>query len=270
MHSRRIRRTLLSLALPLALLPRPAASAAPSPAAGPAASPATSAAEPTVLKLGDPAVSGSFLQPCTNKWSVTQVKPDGTTKPVGSWTDEVKVEQLNGRAVIRRTQVANLGGVEVKYLNLVDQKTMAPISSEQSSSQGLFEHIDFDGTHVKYKHTAKTGEASVEKDIQVPMPLFQFGGMFGMLVVTFPLHEGAVFKIANFEATQAGYVEWLTFTVRGKEMVPAGAGKKVEAWIVETEPKPGALLRFSLTKEAPYVIRLEQQKDGAVVRWDMI
>ncbi|HZF12742.1 MAG TPA: hypothetical protein VFE33_28470 [Thermoanaerobaculia bacterium] len=259
MHSRPFRRTLLAFALPLALASHPALSE--TPAAG----------EPIVLKPGAATVSGAFIQPCTNRWSVAQVKPDGTTKPVGTWTDDVKVETMNGRPVIKRQQTATFGDTEVKYLNVVDRGTMAPILSEQSSSKGLFEHFDFDGTHVKYRHAAMpSGGAIEEKDIQLTMPVYQFGGMFGMLLVTFPLREGAVFKFPNFDVTQADNVEWLAFRVKGKEMVPAGAGKKVEAWIVESEPKPGAKMRFSLTKEAPYIIRLEQEKDGAVVRWEMI
>jgi hypothetical protein len=263
----RAHRSLPAVALLLAVLPALAGAQAPPPAA------AAGAPAATTYKPGDPAVSGAFIRPCTNRFSIVQLKPDGTTKPVGTWTDEVKVEEMNGRAVVRRLQSSTTPSGETKYVNVVDKKTMAPIASERTTSQGLVERFDFDGTRVKYKHSATPkGGAIEDKEIHLPMPVFQFGGMYGMLLVAFPLSPGAVFRFPNLEAEAPDGMEWLSFTVKGRETVPAGPGKKVEAWVVESEQKGGVVLRFSLVKEPPYVVRLDQvvAKDGSVVRFDMI
>jgi hypothetical protein len=120
------------------------------------------------------------------------------------------------------------------------------------------------------RHTATPAGGVEEKGIQLTLPVFQFAGMFGMLLVTFPLDEGAVFNFPSFDVRQAANIEWLSFRVKGKEVVPAGAGKEAEAWIVESEPQPGARFRFSLRREAPYVLRLDHEKDGTILRWDLV
>jgi len=226
-------------------------------------------AEPTVLRPGDPAVDGSFLEPYTSEWSVGQLKPDGTTRKVGDWADRVEIEEQNGRPAVRRTQTAIFGATRFRYVNVADPATMAPILSEEESSKGSFEHLVFDGTRVRHRHRATPAGGVEERDLPLAMPVFQFTGMYGILLVTFPLHEGSFFQLPSFEVKQADHIEWLSFRVKGREGIPTVAGE-AEAWIVESEPGPGARFRFSLRREPPYVFRLDHEKDGTILRWDLL
>jgi hypothetical protein len=66
--------------------------------------------------------------------------------------------------------------------------------------------------------------------------------------------------------------------VKGRETVDAGAGKKVETWVVETRTKLYGKMTWWVTKEPPYVIKAEvevlDKEDGsgkvaAIVTYNM-
>ena len=129
--------------------------------------------QPTVLRPGDPAVNGSFLEPYSSEWTVGQLKPDGTTRKVGDWADRVEIEEQNGRPAVRRTQTAIFGATRFRYVNVADPATMAPILSEEESSTGSFEHLAFDGTRVRHRHRATPAGGVEERDLPLAMPVFQ-------------------------------------------------------------------------------------------------
>src|SRR5256885_15083307 len=62
-------------------------------------------AESPRLEVGNPSVSGSHLQPCTNLWIMTQQKPGGPAEKVGSWSDALEVATYHGKPAMKRTQV---------------------------------------------------------------------------------------------------------------------------------------------------------------------
>jgi len=244
-----LRRALPALILTGILLP-----ALPGAAAG--------ASEPVAVKVGDPAVDGSFIKPFKNAWNVVRFKPDGTPVVVGTWTDDVEVAQEKGRTVLKRVQHEKLPRGNFVMTNVVDQKTLAPILSDISNDKGYHMRLEFvDPTHVKAEHVggpgAKPGEPVKKEDLEVSMPVYDFlGGMYGMLLVGFPLHEGYSAKFHIF-LDEGNKIDWLTFRVGAKESVQAGPGKKVDAYRVTTE-QGGFKMIFHLTKEAPHVIRLEE------------
>jgi hypothetical protein len=232
------------------LLARPGAAQPPQPA------------QPTIVKVGDPAVDGSFIKPYKNAWKITRLMPDGKSLDGGTWTDEMTVVEDHGRSLLKRLQIEKLPRGTFTTLNLVDQRTLAPILSDETDDRGYHVRLEFvDPTHVKAEHVggpgAKPGGPVKKEDLTLAMPAFDFlGGMYGMLLVGFPLHEGYSARLPIF-LDQGDKVDWLTFTVGAKESVPAGPGKRVDAWRVTTE-NGGYKMLFHLTKEAPYVIRLEQ------------
>jgi hypothetical protein len=259
----------LALLLPLAVHAQTPGRESPPPAAAPKG---PAAAEPAVVEVGNPVVDGSFIQPLKNKWRMIEQRSDGTTRDGGTWSDEVVIEERDGRSVLRRTQVETRpNGRSGTYVNVVDRKTLAPIASEFSGSRGLSRRTEFDraGTHVKWAQTVPGGTKE-EKSYTLDRPVFDFnGGMYGMLIVGFPLKEGYSAKFPTLD--DDGKVAWITFRVTGRAEVPAGPGKKVTAWVVEADsPATAEHMTFSLTKEAPYVIRLEQKMAGSAWTFDMM
>lgn len=223
---------------------------------------AADAPEPSTVKVGDPAVDGSFIKPFKNAWNVVRFKPDGTPVVVGSWTDDVQVGEEKGRPVLKRVQHEKLPRGNFVMTNVVDRKTLAPILSDISNDKGYHMRLEFvDPTHVKTEHVggpgAKPGEPLKKEDLEISMPVYDFlGGMYGMLLVGFPLHEGYAAKFPIF-LDEGNKIDWLTFHVGAKESVAAGPGKKVDAYRVTTE-QGGFKMIFHLTKEPPHVIRLEE------------
>jgi hypothetical protein len=227
------------------------------------------AAEPVTVHPGDPAVDGSFIRPYTNQWKITQVTPSGKSVGRGTWTDKLEMATVNGKRVIKRTQTELLTERTVTNVNIVDPKTLAPISSEITDNKGYLRHWDFDGNKVQIKRSSEPAGGEVKSTtVTLDTPVYDFlGGMYGMLLVAFPLKAGysAKFPIFNDDKNS---LDWLTFTVGGQEPVDAGSGKKVQAWAVQTEAE-GFKMTFYLTKESPYVIRLVELGPRGSLSFDM-
>ncbi len=219
---------------------------------------------PVKLSLGDPQIDGSFLKPYKNVWKVTYAFPGKEPFLVGTWTDELSAIELNGRPLLKRTQLANYAkyGIASTNINVFDPKSMAPVSLEfRRSDTGEWAQREFNGAAVTYRRR-KSAEAAKDDTGQLKMeePVFDYnGGMYGVLLAAFPLEEGFTATFPTLSEDRDEF-ERLTFTVRKEEMVDAGPGKQVMAWPVEIDdlaknPK-GSHSIFWISKEAPYVIKL--------------
>jgi hypothetical protein len=62
---------------------------------------------PTVIKLGDSNVDGSFLKPYKNAWKVVYAFPGKEPFLLGTWTDELAGVEINGRHWLKRSQMAD-------------------------------------------------------------------------------------------------------------------------------------------------------------------
>ena len=208
------------------------------------------------VRVGDPSVDGSFIRPYKNLWRLTYTKPSGESIDAATWSDEVVRLRLNGRALLRRTQVAkyNRNGIVMTTVNVFDPKTMAPVSRDFRDSRGPLKQIEFDGRAIKYRGTSSPGGEVKAGAARLDLPVFDFyGGLWGLLLATFPLKEGFTASLPSLdESTET--LRWATFKVARAETVEAGPGKRVKAWVVETEDN--GPMTFWLTKESPYVIKL--------------
>src|SRR5580704_16492352 len=123
------RSALLRVALaPLALAPLPSFIQAQSPP------PPT-----TMIRLGDSSVDGSFLKPYKNAWKVAYAFPGKDSFLVGAWTDELAAMDVNGRHLLKRTQMADYAkyNIVTTYVNVFDPKTMAPAPwTSSAATQG--------------------------------------------------------------------------------------------------------------------------------------
>jgi hypothetical protein len=217
---------------------------------------------PTVIKVGDSSVDGSFLKPYKNAWKVVYAFPGKEPFLVGTWTDELAAVEVNGRHFLRRTQMADYAkyNIVTTYVNVFDPNTMAPVSMDfKRSDTGEWAHRDFDKTLVKYRKE-NSGDDTKNEAAQLEMkePVFDYnGGLYGVLLAALPLKEGlrATFPTLSEDRDE---LDWITVAVGKQELVDAGPGKQVMAWPVDTEGNYANKSHsiFWITKEAPYVIKL--------------
>lgn len=212
------------------------------------------------ILIGDPSVDGSFLKPYKNAWKVVYAFPGKEPFVVGTWSDELTTVEINGRHLLKRTQMADYAKYHVvsTYINIFDPKTMAPVSMDfKRSDTGEWAHRDFEKSVVRI-HRGDSAEQSKSAELHVEPPVFDYnGGMFGVLLAALPLDAGlkATFPTLSEDRDE---LQWATITVGKPELMDAGPGKQVMAWPVDTEAdyanKSHSI--FWITKEPPYVIKL--------------
>ena len=214
---------------------------------------------PEKVRLGAAIVDGSFLKPYKNVWKVVYAFPGKEPFLVGTWSDELSMVEIDGRHLMKRTQIANYAKYNITStnVNVFDPKTMTPIYDEfRRSDLGEDLHRDFDGTTVKVRRlNSAPGSKPEIKELKVDEPVFDYyGGMYALLLSAFPLKEGFTATIPAF-AEDRDEFESATFIVRKEEMVEAGPGKQVMAWPVELDQPNRDHLIFWISKESPYVIK---------------
>lgn len=216
---------------------------------------------------GDARVDGSFIRTVSNAWKMTGTSPGGHRTDGGIWKDRIEVLDRNGQAIIRRTQVDSGPEGTTTFVTETDQKSMRPIRAEVTTPS-LHRVLTFEADHVHSSITA--AGKSTEKDIAISQPVFDFnGGLFGLLVDAFPLKEGFSASFPIFDPRSG--IAWAHYTVIGRERVPSGKGRTTEAWTVEVQdPVRTARMLFSLTKEPPYIIRLQEIGEGVFWTFDMM
>lgn len=226
--------------------------------------------------VGDPAVDGSFIKSSKSQWKVTLVMTDGKVVERGNWIDELQIVDIKGRRALRRLQEWTTpdGKVFQTMVTLADAKTFAPIMSDFKRAGGVFGRKEYDGAKLKEVSTRspdsepKTGETKFE------VPVFDFnGGMYGILLSTFPLKEGysATLPIDGQDKDGNTILQWLTFNVKGSEKVEAGAGRQVEALVVETNTGTARMTFWLNKKEAPYVFKVTSTGPlGNTLNWTIM
>ena len=237
------------------------------------------AAEPIKIKVGDPAVSGRFLKPYKNLWRLSVRSANGKENPdAATWSDELRLVTVRGREIFERIQVAKFqkDGHEVattETRNTFEPRTMAPISrsftKRMVSGGDESTTIEFHPLSVHLEQM-KDGRAT-SRDVKIATPVYDFyGGLYGLLLVVFPLKQGYSAAFASLDEFTPT-VSWTSFTVTGQENVQAGRSGTVMAWVVESNTNQGPM-RFWLSKDAPYVIRLEftDHDSGATWTYQMI
>ncbi len=208
------------------------------------------------LEVGDPGATGSQLKPYTNLWKFTQQRPGGPAVDAGTWSDALETATFEGRPALKRTQVAKYNkGIVLTFVNVFDPKTMEPFTSDyERSDTGDVRHVDFRGAAVTYRHTVSKGAKPEESIAKLDRRVFDFYGMYGVLVSTLPLREGFESEFPAFDTTKMA-VDWVPVRVIARETIPAGAGKTAETWVVETPTKLYGKMTWWVEKEPPYVIK---------------
>jgi hypothetical protein len=208
---------------------------------------------------------------------MSTTKADGSTTPdAGTWTDQLEAVKCDDRDCFKRIQIANMKGKDGKVrgttetVNIFYADSLAPLlrsNTRRVPSKHINEvtRVEFRGNNVVFEKN-DSGKRS-KTSVSVPAPVFDFyGGMYGLLLSAFPLQEGYSATLSSADEFEAR-IKDVTFTVIGKEAVDAGPSGRRDAWIVESNTDQGPM-KFWLSDQAPYVIRLEFNDKQNNMRWD--
>lgn len=222
----------------LVLLPALAWAEAPAPSA------------PAVVKVGD--LDGTFIRPVSIQWKISQTTPKGDTLDWGTSTYEVQLLEMEGRQVLKRTQVITTKKGTTTDVAVADRRTFAPLRSEESSASSQVRY-DFTGDRVKVERSGDVHGDARSAEVKLDMPVFDFNlGMYELQLAALPLAEGYAARLPTLQYPQK--VEWSTVKVTGREKVDAGGGRQMEAWVVEVLI-PGFREVVWLAKEPPYILK---------------
>lgn len=249
---------------------------------------AVAAVVPATVMPGDPAVDGSFIKGYVARWKLVGRGADGSVVEMGTWTDSARVDTIHGREVLLRRQTWIHDRGAEGYYNVVDHKTLTPIMSQYVNAGGLYRRMEFsaDGKVVHYQFSPqppgegvppgkplRLSDPMTQGAIELSQPYFDFNtGMFGLLIAGFPLKQGYSARFPVFRSYDPkSEPAWIDFEVKGKEDVPAGPGKTVNAWLVIAHsPDTDEVMTFDMVKEPPYIIRLRQPWQGRDWTFEMI
>lgn len=222
------------------------------------------------VNVGDPLIDASFIRPYKNLWKLTYTKPTGESMDAATWSDEVEEITIESRRLFKRTQVAKYkNGGSSTLINVFDAKTFAPVSRDFRRKNGMFNHIDFASGSISFQRADAPGTDIKQGTVKLDRPVYDFyGGLYGLLIAAFPLKSGYSATFPSLDE-DTDNIRPATFKVLREEMVEAGPGKQVKAWVVECEDD--GMMTFWLTKEAPYVIRLVYvNRQGIISTYSMI
>jgi hypothetical protein len=222
---------------------------------------------PIMVKVGDAAANGMSLRPYDNVWRLTVESVAGKTTGFRCiWTDHLEAVKKEGRDLLQRTQSCGYtNGTMNLVINVFDPRTMAPVSSLALLPDGTSLSREFRAGRLSSRRKAHLGAKEESDEVDLGAPVFDFmGGMYGLLLSTFPLREGysATFSTASEVESTA---EPVTFRVVRKEQTTAGSRGAREAWVLQVDD-----MTFWVSKEPPYVLRLVIERQGNIIRWEML
>jgi hypothetical protein len=226
---------------------------------------------------GDPAVSGVFLHPYTNRWTFSIEKPGAAPVEAGTWTDAMESISFRGRPALKRTQVAEYKkGIRITFVDVFDPKSMALHSFDYTrSDNGETRHLEGDDRTIRFRRKPGAGDDFAQDYVATVdhRVLDFYDGLYGILVDSFPLREGYEVSFPGFDTDRAA-VDWIHLKVTGRERVPAGKDKTADTWVVQIETKLYGSSTWWLTREAPYVIQatlvLAEKDGGTKIHYTMI
>lgn len=241
---------------------------------------------PLTVRPGDASVDGSVILPYHNSWRLMGRAPDGSVIQMGVWSDTLRVDTINVREVIVRIQQwVHERGAE-GYFNILDHHTLAPVLSSYTNALGIYRRLEYsaDGRRVHFQQSPQpVGEGNHQPfrlsapmqqgDVTASGSFYDFNtGTFGLLLAGFPLREGYSARFPVFRSYDpTSEPAWINFEVTGRETVPAGPGHTLETWrVVVHSPDTEETMIFNIVKQAPYVIRLQQEWNGRDWTFDMM
>jgi hypothetical protein len=193
---------------------------------------AAQAAPGDTVRVGSPALNGSFLRPYANLWRVTVTLPNGTVRDFGTSSDSVQRVRVGATPAFRRTQVATgPGDLADTTVNVFDAATLAPLADSMMRKGAHFRHRQFAGTRVRAGGPADSAGRSAETELTLESSMFDFyGGMWGLLLAGLPLRAGYAATLPSiYEFSDS--VGWVSPRVVGRERLTVPHAGRVDAWV---------------------------------------
>ncbi|MEP5611418.1 MAG: hypothetical protein ABJP45_04180 [Cyclobacteriaceae bacterium] len=212
-------------------------------------------------------LDGERITDYTNKWKVTFVDSEGKETPNKIWTDYGQIISLDGKKYFHRVQDLYDPQMNLQdtWINMVEHKTLVPVSFSTLNPKGGFAHYQFDGAKITGNTNQATAGELTEIDLSFDEAVFDWN-LYGMLLVGLPFKTGLIAKLP-FYAPQQGGLGWIAASVVGKESMKMPDGKSIQTWKVQTNQR----LTFWVSEQAPYVIRLELElQNNARLVWETI
>ena len=222
------------------------------------------------LKPGNGAISGAFLTPYVREAQQITTEPGGrviNARP--RWHDELSIIDVDGRKLMRRIWkvVAFTGAVHAVDTVLFDPASLAPVYNSEWVQGTVAWQRRYDGERVSGQKLAATagglgigaqpGDPLVRLDMSLPGAVFDlFGGMDGLIAAAIDWKPGACVAIPIFDPSKNS-LRSLELRVTGQEMVEAGRGKLVNAWIVTFDGLNGPM-RLWVNRQAPFTYKSEE------------
>jgi len=228
----------------------------------------TSAQQDTlVITHQNNVLNGERITDYTNKWKVTFVDAEGKETPNKIWTDYGQIISLDGKKYFHRVQDLYDPQMNLQdtWMNMVEHKTLVPVSFSTLNPKGGFAHYQFNGAKITGNTNQATEGEVTEINLALEEKVFDWN-LYGMLLVGLPFKVGLVAKLP-FYAPQQGGLGWIAATVVGGESVKMPDGTSIQTWKVLTNQR----LTFWISEQAPYVIKLELQlQNDAKLVWETI
>ena len=184
-----------------------------------------------IIAVGNPNIEWGRLGPQTDSKKVVLLE-HATEGVVGITTEEIKVIEVDGTPTLQRTQALESDSLGNRVTTtVVLRSTFEPISHHDEHVDGTTS-LDYSGLTIS--GTRKTSDGKVEPiHVTLDRPAFDAHSV-EMILRVLPLGQDYMAELPVYHA-RSGRVISVTVRVNGKEAVDAGAGKKVKAWIVETD-----------------------------------
>lgn len=205
-----------------------------------------------IVTPGNGQVDGSFIKPYTNSWEVFLIDTLGNENHIRYWTDYVHFIDIDGISYMHRVQdIYNASrDLQTTWVNVVDKKNLIPLRFTVHSPLGNLATMQFEEGSI-FLGSNQNEERVFEKDtIEVENKLFDWN-LYGMLLIGLPFNEGITYKLPYW-SMQTRTKQYIFVTIGNEEVIETLNGKKIKTNSVLTSDG----FVFSLTKEAPYVIRL--------------
>lgn len=239
------------------------------------AGPAAAAAQTPGIVPGSELVDGRRISPYVNTWQVVRVGESGS-RILSTWHDEVTVEDVAGREVLKRVQhVVRADGKQRDFYNAVDRRSLAPIRYREGPS-GSAPDVDlfFDGAQVSGHrrivphNQVGTPPVPVEIQLTLPEPAFDWQ-LWGLLAAALPLDEDlSVRFLAHISsAVVESPLIWVTAEVIGQAQVPLPGGATVPTWIVRTDAGVPWTLWIARDPAVPPIVQICIPGADGSVRW---
>lgn len=230
-----------------------------------------------VVTPDDGTVTGYKINPYTNSWNMTAVKPGGSVINRGIWNDEVSIYTDNsGREILRRKQTVeyaestsiqeeevyrdNLRHIYLKIYNAgKEPHTDIHYSDNKIWGKKVFRIAGLDDFE----------QISMPFSFELPRPVFDWH-LWGILVSGFPLKENYSARFLAHESYSyfPGDFRWYILKVIGRETIDGGKWGEVDCWKVELDAEVRWILWIAVKKNvAPVQQICIYDFDGSELWW---